>query len=139
MSSSHSKDGSARKDTSEIPLLEWIVGALGLVMVLAAVGVLILEAACGDKSPPDVNLKVEAIVERQHDFLVKIHAQNIGGEPAARVDVTAELMENAAVVETSGMQFAYLPPHSAREAGIFFQHDPRGKHIRLQARGYEVP
>jgi len=123
----------------EIPLLEWIIGALGLAIVAAVVGVLLYEAIAGDRSPPDVKLTVLSIAQRQNGFLVKIRAENNGGEPAARVEITAELVEGAKVVEASGTQFEHLPPHSAREAGVFFQRDPRQIEIRLQARGYEEP
>lgn len=138
-SSSQRKTRSGMNSSSEIPTLEWVVGALGLLIVLAAVGVLIFEATVGDNSPPDVKLTVQSIVERPHGFLVKIRAENIGGEPAASVGISAELMEKEAVLETSSLEFDYLPAHSTRDAGIFFQRDPRDKQIRLQARGYEVP
>ncbi len=136
---SDSQQRAKNGEASEIPFLEWIVGALGVMIVAAAVGVLLYEAIAGDKSPPDIKLTVQTTVQRQNGFLVKIRADNIGGEPAARVEITAELLESGKVVEASGTQFEHLPPRSAHEAGVFFQRDPRHVEIRLQARGYEDP
>ncbi len=130
-----SKPGAA----SDIPFLEWVIGALGLVIVTAVVGVLIYEAVAGDKSPPDIKLTVQSIAPLQNGFVVKVRAENIGGEPAARVSITAEVWAQSKVVEASETQFEHLPPHSFREAGVFFQRDPRPNEIRLRALGYEEP
>jgi uncharacterized protein (TIGR02588 family) len=116
-----------------------VIGALGLAIVTAVLGVLIYEAVAGDKSPPEVRLTVQSIAAIQDGFLVKVRAENIGGEPAARVSIMAEVWEQSKVVESSETQFEHLPPHSFREAGVFFQRDPRPNEIRLRALGYEEP
>ncbi|MES2569255.1 MAG: hypothetical protein V4710_04270 [Verrucomicrobiota bacterium] len=124
---------------SEIPLLEWVISLVGLAIVSAVVVVLIHEAVAGDQSPPEVRLTVQSIASLQNGFLVKVRAENIGGEPAARVAITAELWEQSKVLEAGETQFEHLPPHSSREAGVFFQNDPRRNEIRLRAIGYEEP
>lgn len=128
-----------KKAPSDIPLLEWVVGGLGLLIVTAVVSVLVYEAVAGDHSPPDVKLTVQSIAPLQNGFVVKIRAKNLGGEPAAQVSITAEVRDGSKVVESSETQFAHLPPHSHREAGVFFQADPRHHEIRLRASGYEEP
>lgn len=139
MASSDRNDASKKSSSADIPLLEWVIGALGLVIVSAVVGILIYEAVAGDKSPPDVKLTVQSVAPLQNGFLVKVRAENIGGEPAARVSITAEVWEQSRVSESSETQFEYLPPHSFRDAGVFFQREPRPHEIRLRALGYEVP
>lgn len=140
MSTSSDRQTPAKKSgSSEIPLLEWIIGAIGLVIVALAVGVLIYEAVAGDKSPPNVKLTVQSIEPMRHRFLVRVLAENEGGEPAARVAITAELRKESTVLETGETQFEFLPSHSSREAGVFFTQDPRQGEIHLRARGYEEP
>lgn len=140
MSASSDSTSRAKKShASEIPRVEWIVGGIGLLIVALAIGVLLHEAVAGDKSPPDVKLTVQAIEPLQNGFLVKVRAENEGGEPAARVAVKAELIEDAQVAEESETQFEYLPPHSSRDAGVFFTRDPRQGEVRLKALGYEEP
>ena len=115
------------------------MSGLGLLIVAGAVGVLLYEGIAGDQSPPEIALSVQSIDRQQNGFLVKIRAENMGGEPAARVDILVELTEGAKVVETSGTQFEHLPPRSKRDAGVFFQRDPRLAEIRLQTKGCEAP
>lgn len=136
---SHRDRPSGKNAKADIPALEWVVGGVGLAIVVAVISVLLYEAVAGDKSPPDVKLTAGAAVPLQHGYLVKVSAENVGGEPAARVSVTAELWDQSSLLEASETQFEHLPPQSTRKAGVFFQRDPRAKEIRLHARGYEVP
>jgi len=46
--SSEQKNRNKKPGAPEIPLAEWIVGAVGAVIVLFAIGVLIHEAIAGD-------------------------------------------------------------------------------------------
>ena len=110
-----------------------------MLLVAAVVAVLVFEAVSGDKSPPDVKLAVQTIVPLRNGHLVKVRAENEGGQPAARVAIVAELVQDAQVIETGETQFEYLPAHSTREAGVFFTRDPRRGELRLRARGYEEP
>ena len=132
-----SSSSSNTKRTTPIPKLELLVGMFGLLLVLAAVGVLIFEATQGDQSPPDIELTVSGIFAGKNQFLVKVTAENQGGLPAARVMVHAELVENGQVIEDSETELDYLPPHSTREAGVFFSRDPRQGEVRLIAKGFD--
>lgn len=137
--SSESNSGKKKSHAAEIPGVEWVFGGVGLLIVALAISVLLYEALAGDRSPPDVKLTVRAIEPIRNGFLVKVRAENEGGEPAARVAVKAELMQGAEVAEESETQFEYLPPHSFRDAGVFFTRDPREGQVRLKASGYEEP
>ena len=137
--STTSKSGPKKNVVAEIPLLEWAVGAVGLAIVSTVVGVLLYEAVAGDKGPPELRLTVQSVAPLKQGFLVMVRAENIGGEPAARVPIVAEVWAQAKVVESSETQFEHLPPHSSRDAGVFLQQDPRSKEIRLRALGFEEP
>ena len=140
MSASSDRGRSSKNSAAPaIPLLEWAIAVAGLGIVIAVVCVLVYEAVAGDKSPPDVQLAVTSISPLKNGFLVKVRAENIGGEPATRVQITAELRDHSELLESSETQFEHLPPHSFREAGVFFQRDPRPYAIHLRALGYEDP
>lgn len=135
-------DKKSRKKNShiaDIPLVEWIIGAVGLLIVVGAIGVLIYEAVAGDKSPPDVKLTVQAITPQRNGYLVKVSAENEGGQTAARVSIKAELIAQEQAIEVAETTFGYLPAHSVRDAGVFFTRDPRQGKLRLRAVGYEEP
>lgn len=136
---SESTNSPQKPPEAQIPLVEWIVGGIGLLIVVLALSVLLYEVVAGDKSPPDVKLTVQTIEPLRNGFLVKVRAENEGGKPAASVTVKAELVEDAQVAEESETQLDYLPPHSSRDAGVFFTRDPRQSKVRLKALGYQEP
>ena len=123
----------------DAPPWMWGLGFLGLALTLGSVGFLLYEAAAGDNSPPDVSVRVEAVVPNRNGFLVRLRAVNEGGSTAAGLTVVGELVSGGQSVETSDTVIEYLPPHSEREAGLFFTRDPRGHELRLRAKGYEKP
>lgn len=133
------KSNGKKSHVTDTPLAEWIVGAFGLMIVAAAIGILVYESAVGDKSPPDVKLTVQTIARQRNGYLVRLRANNEGGQPAARVTIKVELMDKEQVLEESETQLDYLPAHSIREAGVFFTREPRPADLRLRAVGYEKP
>jgi uncharacterized protein (TIGR02588 family) len=122
-----------------IPVTEWIVAALGAVLVVGTIGWLVWLATTRDGTPPDVRVVADGVVALQHGWLVKFRAANAGGQAAAEVLVEGELAGPDGPVETSEATVDYLPPRSEREGGLFFSHDPRRHEVRLRARGYMQP
>src|SRR5688500_7433691 len=65
------------------PLSEWIIGGLGGLLVLFAVGFLICRAAMQRDSPPDLAVSVMEVVPSQGGYLVRVQVVNTGGATAA--------------------------------------------------------
>ena len=137
----NSQSGSAKKGNDSIPALEWIVAAVGVVILVATLGFLFREAASGDKSPPDIVVQVDSISAspEARGFLVEFRAVNRGGTTAATVGIAAELTDNGSTIESQGTQLDYLPAHSTRVGGLFFSHDPRQFKLTLRSSGYQKP
>lgn len=127
------------KEQDKIPLLEWLTAAFGLALVLFCVAFLLYQAFSGKAEPPDVTFEVERVYDTRGGFLVEIHIFNRGATTAAGLQVEGSLREDDEVVETSELTLGYLPPHSEREAGLFFTRDPRGLELSLRAKGYQEP
>ena len=125
------------KDT--IPIWEWIVAGVGLVLVASVIGFLIYEAFTGKRLPPDVKLSVDSVVEIRNGVLVRITAVNEGGMTAEGVIVEAELRSGTEPVERSRTTIDYLPPRSEKRAGLFFTRDPRQLDLQVRSLGYEEP
>ena len=123
----------------EIPPLEWAVAAIGLLLVVATAGLLVVQGYVNGGSPPDISLRVESITRLRNGYVAKVKAVNVGGEAAVDVTVVGELANASGVAEQSEMSFQYLPPHSERTGGIFFTKDPRQFELKLTAKGYESP
>ena len=124
-----------------MPLLEWIVGALGAALVLGTVGFLVYQAVLGQgTSPPDVRLVAEEVVELRNGYLVRFRVLNEGRSTAAQLSLEGELTgDGGEAVETSETTLDYLPGRSEREGGLFFTRDPRAFDLRLRPKGYVKP
>ena len=99
-----------------IPIWEWIVAAVGLVLVAGVIGFLLYEAFSGERVPPDVKLSVESVVQTRNGFLVRITAVNEGGMTAEGVIIEGELRSGSEVLERSRTTIDYLPPGSGPAA-----------------------
>jgi uncharacterized protein (TIGR02588 family) len=121
------------------PLLEWIAGTIGLVLVLLTLAVIGREALFGDPSPPAVAVQARAVHAAPGGWLVEIEVVNSGGAPAAQVAVEGELTLAGQEPETAEASFDYVPDHSRRRGGLFFRQDPRTGRLSLRAKGYTEP
>src|SRR5688572_16293158 len=128
-----------QQEKDAIPIWEWIVAGVGLVLVAGVIGFLIYEAFTGKRLPPDVKLSVESVVQTRNGFLVKITAVNEGGQTAEGVDIEGELRTGTESVERSRTTIDYLPPRSEKRLGLFFTRDPRQLDLRVRSLGYEEP
>jgi len=122
-----------------IPVTEWIVAAIGAVLVAGTIGWLVWLAMSRDETPPDVRVVEDGVVALQDGWLVKFRAANAGAQAAAELLVEGELIGPDGAIETSEATVDYLPPRSEREGGLFFTHDPRQHEVRLRAKGYVDP
>ncbi len=121
------------------PVLEWVVAALGVLLVCGAIAYLLFHALARDGAPPEVRLVAERVVELPESWLVQFQAFNAGQEPAARVEIEGTLDAPSGPIETSEATFDHLPPRSGRKGGLFFSRDPRAFELRLRAKGYAEP
>jgi uncharacterized protein (TIGR02588 family) len=124
---------------SEIPLLEWIAGALGLAAVTAMILFMLYHAVTGSDSPPDLEVKVASVAENRSGYLVSLTIRNQGGATAEGVIVEGELRDADQLLERSQTTVDYTPPHSEKQAGLFFTRDPRQFNLQIRALGYEKP
>jgi len=127
-----------RKKTN-IPALEWFFAAVGLILVVGVLGFLIYHAIIDKGTPPNLNVKIDSIVQRENGFLVKFVIENTGDETAADVNVEGELKKGAETIETSGVTVDYVPSHSEKKGGLFFKEKSGGFEIELHAKGYNTP
>jgi len=122
-----------------IPTLEWIIGAVGFVLVASVIGFLLYQALTGDRKPPDVQLRVHSIVQTTNGYMVHMKAANHGGSTAEGVVIEGLLLEGSVPLERSETTIDYLPPRSEKNVGLFFTRDPRALRVELRALGYEEP
>jgi uncharacterized protein (TIGR02588 family) len=132
-------DSQEGRELETIPIWEWIVGGIGLILVISVVGFLLYEALAGNQMPPDVRLSIGPVVQTPNGYVIQLTAVNHGGLTAAGVVVEGQLKSGAESVERSEATIGYLPPRSEKRAGLFFTRDPREFNLQVRPFGYEEP
>ena len=120
-------------------LLEWIFAALGLVVVLSAVGFLIYRGATKGDAPPVLKIEVESIAQKGDNYLVNFRVSNTGETTAADLTIEGVLKNGEKTEETSDLTMTYVPAQSMRRGGLFFTKNPHEFELRIRAKGYEQP
>ena len=120
--------------------IEWIAGAIGLVLTLSMIGFIGYQALIGgDEAPAAVDVRVVSVQQAGAGFVVEIVASNLSRQTAAGVEVEGVLRRGGAEMERSSMSFDYVPGHSQSRGGLFFTSDPRSGALSVRPVGYHEP
>jgi uncharacterized protein (TIGR02588 family) len=132
--------GEARQAGADAtPWLEWIASGIGLVLALGTLGVIAAEMLTGGRPIPAVIVHLDGVVETPAGFVALVTARNPADATAAKVEIEGELRQGDDVLETSRIQFDYVPARSERRGGLYFRHDPRQYRLEARALGYSEP
>jgi uncharacterized protein (TIGR02588 family) len=118
---------------------EWVAAAVGLVLVLGAVGSIAYNAMTAEPSVPAVTVEHVGTERNAGGYVVKFRARNSEPSTAASLAISGTLHDGSTVIETSKVTLDYLPPRGERLGGLIFQTDPTGHELRLEAEGYVDP
>ncbi len=119
--------------------LEWMVFAVGLLLVLATLGYLVRESLVTNDGPPDVVARLGTHRPAAGGYLVPIEVLNVGEATAedVRVPVLLELPEG--VREEAQLDIAFLPRGSVRKGWASFRNDPARGSLTVGAIAFEEP
>jgi uncharacterized protein (TIGR02588 family) len=132
-------DDEPRDGQGEISALEWVVAALGLLLVLATVGYLLVDGVRGGGERPRLTVRADSVVAMgPGTFVVAFTARNDGRATAAAVTILGELGEGADVEERRA-ELDFLPGRSERAGALVFGRDPRAAALRLRVEGWREP
>jgi len=133
------KRKSAAGAVDRTPLLEWLSAGVGLVLILATLGIVGSELFRADDTPPRFTIRTVSVEAIPGGFHMVVRVHNDGGSPAAGVVVEGELTPPSGPSETAEASFDFIADKSSREGGLYFETDPRQGEIRLRAKGYSEP
>jgi uncharacterized protein (TIGR02588 family) len=131
--------GAVQTPSRDLPMLEWIVGGIGALLVGGTIAFLVYHALARDWTPPDVRVIEQRVLDLQDGYLVQFRAYNQGGSAAAQLTIEGELVGPDGRTETSEAVLDYVPARSSREGGLWFSGDPRVGQLTLRATGYAEP
>lgn len=118
---------------------EWVVAAIGAMLVLGAIGYLVYFAETTPMSLPVIVLEQEPTARSGAGYVVVVTVTNEGGTTAAAVEIEGMLSRGGVELETAATTLDYVPRFSTRQAGLFFSSDPRDGVLTLRALGYAEP
>ena len=121
------------------PLLEWILGAIGALLFLAAVTYLTIEGSRGADRPAEITFTVEEVLPAGDGFLVRYSAHNQGTQTLAELHLKAEIIAGTTVMDEAQSTLDFLPGHSSRSGGFYLQEDPSRYRLEIRAEGYRKP
>jgi uncharacterized protein (TIGR02588 family) len=120
--------------------LEWVIGGISGLLIIALLGYLGYRAMSADGRPPDFAATVESVERAGDVFHVSIAVTNPGDETVAGLVVQATLDSAGEMIETGEIEFDYLPAGSTRRGAFVFKNDPaRAGELRLFVLGYTDP
>lgn len=124
---------------SDTPRLEWLLGALGALLLTGAVSYLVHHGLTRDDGPGAIRANVLDIRAAGDAYVVRFTAQNEGDETLAQLHLTGRLMKDGKETETARATIDYLPGRSSKEAGFYFRNDPRRYELQIRPEGFATP
>jgi uncharacterized protein (TIGR02588 family) len=126
-----------KKDTT--PILEWVLGGIGVALLSVCVAFLVYEGVQGDESPGAITTEVKDVVNTNGTHIVTFELRNAGTQTLSNVHVTARLLDDDREIERAQTVIDYLPGHSRQEGGFYFKSDPRAYELVIAPEGYQKP
>ncbi len=112
-------------------LLEWALGGLGGLVVLAALAVSAGEAL-GPRDPALIEARLGEIRPAGAVWLAEVEVRNRGGETAASVEIEGRLGD-----DTASATVDYVPAHGRERVTLVFPADPRAAEVAVS--GWSKP
>lgn len=131
-----SKRSKTVSDTN--PLLEWVVAAVGLLVVAVALSILIRQAMT-PATPADPVVRVVGIERAAAGWRVDVEARNHGRTTATEVDVSGILTPTGGTPETASATLDYVAGGGTSELSLLFRNDPRRGQLVLAIGGWSEP
>lgn len=131
------KDRSRGEREERISRWEWVTGALGLLLVVAALWVLLRDAG-EPSSPVRLTVAMDSVTGGPGNYVAHVTVRNAGSLPA-RSTVIEGVLAPGGEGARSQVTIDLIPSHSRHTAGLVFPRDPRGGALRLRVLGYADP
>jgi uncharacterized protein (TIGR02588 family) len=136
-------DAGARKAGADVPHvghpLEWLVAALGAVLVLSTILYLLWVALFSADRPAALSVIDRGAVPVPMGHGVAFDIVNDGDTTAADIVVRGTLSSGDAVVEESEVVVDLVPQHAQRTGTMVFEQDPDELTLELSVRGFLEP
>jgi uncharacterized protein (TIGR02588 family) len=124
---------------SDTPRLEWLLGMVGLALLVAAVCYLTYQGLTHPSKPGALMVTVLDIHPVGDAHVVKFSVRNEGSENLSQLHLTARLSDGDKEIESAQAFIDYLPARSEQQGGVYLRNDPRRFTLRIDPAGYMEP
>lgn len=118
---------------------EWVVFAVGLILVTGTLAYLIYDGATMGSSPPRLEVRLGTPEQRSNHFTVPVTVLNHGDKTAGGVRIEVLMKSEGVERERSELDIPFLPRGAQREGWVTFEQDPRSAELKARVLGYEEP
>ena len=132
---------SDRGATPDVPTSpwHWATAIAGLLLLVATIAFLAYDGVVRRRTPhPVLTVAVDTVAATGGGHVVLVRVRNDGGVAAANVRVDGTLT-GAGAEERAETTVDYVPPGSARDAGLVFTADPRAGRLDVRVAAFDVP
>lgn len=119
--------------------LEWLVFAVGALLVSATVGYLAYDALAVTPSPPKLEVRLGEPATTPDGFSVPVVVHNRGTKAAESVLVRVEKTAGGGETETAELTLDFLPGDASRRGAVIFTGDPASSKLSAQPVSFQQP
>lgn len=130
------KDESPRPRKSQPHVLEWVLGAVSALAILALMTFLIIEGFIRMDGQPLLSLREVRLLEQPGGTGVVVEVHNGGNATAATVAVRGTTPDRSSAHDVT---LDYAPAQSTREVTLVFPGTVTSGTVDLKVLGYQVP
>lgn len=123
----------------DTPRLEWLLGVVGLALLVAGVGYLAWQGLKSSSKPGALVVTVLDIHSVGDAHVVKFSVRNEGSENLSQLHLSARLSDGNREIEAAQAFIDYLPARSEQRGGVYLRNDPRRYTLRIDPAGYMEP
>lgn len=123
----------------DTPRLEWLLGVLGLALLVAGVSYLTYQGLARPAKPGALVVTVIDIHSVGDAHVVKFSVRNEGSENLSHLHLSARLSDGDREIEAAQAFIDYLPARSEQRGGVYLRNDPRRYTLRIDPAGYMEP
>lgn len=123
----------------DTPRLEWLLGMLGLALLVASVGYLAYQGIANPAEPGAVVVTVLDVHSIGDAHIVKFRVRNEGNENLSQLHLIVRLSDGDREIESAPALIDYLPARSEHRGGVYLRNDPHRYTLRIDPAGYMEP
>jgi len=123
----------------DVPMIEWITGAVASAIVLGMLAFIGYEAVFGDGAPPALRVTVAGTRSSPGGFAAEVTVANESSQAAANVLVEGVVRGADGTEIRSDATVDHVPGFSSRRATLLFPGPYANEAVRVRVRGFTAP